>query len=321
MLTIDLQSRQPIYEQLIYRMSELVALGALAPGEQLPSVRALARDLGINPNTVQKAYQELERRGVICSVAGKGSFIAGGSIAVDVQKVYENTAVKQTVFFIADDLYFLPQSSLRDMARLYAQSYPGYSQERFERLLGVFPLDPAAKLATFSKGMKRQAALVLALACRPKLLLLDEAFDGLDPVARGAARRLLSDGVAEYGMTVLITSHNLRELEDLCNHVGLLHRGHILFEREIDELRLGFCKVQAVFPQGVSDETLRGLDVLQSSRSGSMISLVVRGSSDSAADFLLAQGAVFAEGVPLTLEEVFIHEMEAVGYDYNSILF
>ncbi|WP_302779060.1 ABC transporter ATP-binding protein [Anaerotruncus colihominis] len=245
----------------------------------------------------------------------------GGSIAVDGQKVYENTAVKQTVFFIADDLYFLPQSSLRDMARFYAQSYPGYSQERFERLLGVFPLDPAAKLATFSKGMKRQAALVLALACRPKLLLLDEAFDGLDPVARGAARRLLSDGVAEYGMTVLITSHNLRELEDLCDHVGLLHRGHILFEREIDELRLGFCKVQAVFPQGVSDETLRGLDVLQSSRSGSMISLVVRGSSDSAAGFLLAQGAVFAEGVPLTLEEVFIHEMEAVGYDYNSILF
>ena len=219
----------------------------------------------------------------------------GGSIAVDGQKVYENTAVKQTVFFIADDLYFLPQSSLRDMARFYAQSYPGYSQERFERLLGVFPLDPAAKLATFSNG--------------------------LDPVARGAARRLLSDGVAEYGMTVLITSHNLRELEDLCDHVGLLHRGHILFEREIDELRLGFCKVQAVFPQGVSDETLRGLDVLQSSRSGSMISLVVRGSSDSAADFLLAQGAVFAEGVPLTLEEVFIHEMEAVGYDYNSILF
>ena len=118
----------------------------------------------------------------------------GGSIAVDGQKVYENTAVKQTVFFIADDLYFLPQSSLRDMARFYAQSYPGYSQERFERLLGVFPLDPAAKLATFSKGMKRQAALVLALACRPKLLLLDEAFDGLDPVARGAQASLRRRG-------------------------------------------------------------------------------------------------------------------------------
>ena len=264
------------------------------------------------------------------SGSGKSTFLRlcagvympdGGSIAVDGQKVYENTAVKQTIFFVADDLYFLPQSSLRDMARFYAQSYPGYSQERFERLLGVFPLDPAAKLATFSKGMKRQAALLLGLACQPDLLLLDEAFDGLDPVMRGAVRKLLSDEIASREMTVLITSHNLRELEDLCDHVGLLHKGRILFEREIDELKLGFCKVHAAFPEGIGDEMLSGLDLMQVSRNGSLLNLIVRGRSADASEYLLSKGAVFAEGVPLTLEEVFVHEMEAVGYDYNNIIF
>ena len=165
------------------------------------------------------------------------------------------------------------------------------------------------------------AALLLALSCEPDLLLLDEAFDGLDPVMRGAVKKLLSDDIASREMTVVITSHNLRELEDLCDHVGLLHQGKILFERELDELKLGFCKVHAAFPQGMDDAALAGLNIMQAVRTGSLVTLVVRGNSAEASDYLLRQGAVFAEGVPLTLEEVFIHEMEAVGYDYNNILF
>lgn len=246
----------------------------------------------------------------------------GGEITVDGQPVYENTAVKERVFFVADDLYFLPQSSLDDMATFYKQIYTRFSDTKYKKLCTIFPLDPKKKLGAFSKGMKRQAALLLGLACEPDLLLLDEAFDGLDPVMRGAAKKLLSDEIAARGMTVVITSHNLRELEDLCDHVGLLHQGKILFEREIDELKLGFCKVHAAFPQGADETALReGLDVMQAARAGSLLTLVVRGSPDEAAAFLLAKGAVFAEGVPLTLEEVFIHEMEAVGYDYNNILF
>lgn len=138
---------------------------------------------------------------------------------------------------------------------------------------------------------------------------------------RGAVKKLLSDDIASREMTVVITSHNLRELEDLCDHVGLLHQGKILFERELDELKLGFCKVHAAFPQGMDDAALAGLNIMQAVRTGSLVTLVVRGNSAEASDYLLRQGAVFAEGVPLTLEEVFIHEMEAVGYDYNNILF
>lgn len=245
----------------------------------------------------------------------------GGSLAVNGQTVFENVAVKDKIFFVADDLYFLPQASMNDMAGFYQGVYSGFSRERYTRLCGIFPLDPQKKLITFSKGMRRQAALVLGLSCQPELLLLDEAFDGLDPVVRGAVKRLLSDDIAARGMTVLITSHNLRELEELCDHVGLLHRGKILFEKEIDELKLGFCKVHAAFPQGVTDETLAALNIMQRSQSGSLVNLVVRGTSADATAYLLEHGALFAEGLPLTLEEVFIHEMEAVGYDYNNILF
>lgn len=262
--------------------------------------------------------------------SGKSTFlrlVAGvympdaGTLSIEGQPVYENTAVKKRIFFLADDLYFLPQSSMDDMARFYESAYAGFSRETYEKLGTIFPLDPKKKLSTFSKGMKRQAALLLGLSCRPDLLLLDEAFDGLDPVIRGAVRKILSDEIAGREMTVIITSHNLRELEDLCDQVGLLHQGKILFERDIDELKLGFCKVHAVFPEGVEDTTLKGLDLMQVSRTGSLVNLIVRGSSQEASEYLLEQGAIFAEGVPLTLEEVFIHEMEAVGYDYNNILF
>lgn len=245
----------------------------------------------------------------------------GGTVTIEGQPVYENIAVKQRIFFLADDLFFLTQSTMDDMARFYECAYPSFSRETYTKLCTVFPLDSKKKLSTFSKGMKRQAALLLGLSCRPDLLLLDEAFDGLDPVIRSAVRKLLSDEIAERDMTVIITSHNLRELEDLCDQVGLLHQGRILFQRDIDELKLGFCKVHAAFPGGLEDDELKGLDIMQLSRTGSLLNLIVRGNSEDASHYLLEKGAVFAEGVPLTLEEVFIHEMEAVGYDYNNILF
>lgn len=245
----------------------------------------------------------------------------GGEITVNGMTPFENTQVKNELFFVADELYFLPQSTLEEMAMFYESFYSNFSRERYRKLCEIFPLDVKKKLSQFSKGMRRQAALLLGLSCQPSLLLLDEAFDGLDPVIRGAVKKLLMDDMGERGLTVVVSSHNLRELEDLCDHVGLLHKGKILFEQEIDELKLGFSKVQAAFPQGIEDEVLKKLPVMQIQRTGSVIQMIVRTQSQEACAFLTEQGAAFAEGVPLTLEEVFVHEMEAVGYDYSNIIF
>ena len=245
----------------------------------------------------------------------------GGEIEVAGESPYENVAVKSRIFLVADDLYFLPQSNMDDMARFYAAVYPSFDMDVYREMCGRFPLDPKKRINTFSKGMKRQAALVLSLACRPDVLLLDEAFDGLDPVIRGALRKILADLIADGGMTVVIASHNLRELEDLCDHMGLLHAGKVVFAREIDEVKLGFCKVQAAFSAMPGRDALSSLDILQKDSSGSVLNLIIRGRPEEALRVIEALNPIFAEAVPLTLEEVFIHEMEAVGYDYNKIIF
>ena len=244
-----------------------------------------------------------------------------GEIFIDGEKPFENISVKNHISFVADDLYFLPNSTMNDMANFLAGLYPGFSMEAYHTMCARFPIEPDKKINNFSKGMKRQVSLVLALACRPAYLLLDEAFDGLDPIIRGALRKILADQIAERGMTVIIASHNLRELEDLCDVMGLLHQGKIVFEREIDEVKLGFCKVQAGFRQVPPQEVLRPLNVMQLEQTGSVLNLVVRGNSEEVLRYMNTLAPFFVETVPLTLEEVFIHEMEAQGYDYNKIIF
>ena len=245
----------------------------------------------------------------------------GGSVLVEEQNPFENPAVKNNIFYVSDDLYFLPQSTMDDMAKFYASLYPGFDATVYSDVCGYFPISGQKKLNTFSKGMRRQAALVLALACRPRYLLLDEAFDGLDPVIRGAIRKILSDRVAGENMSAVIASHNLRELEDLCDHMGLLHQGKVVFQREIDEVKLGFCKVQAGFREMPSDEAYQHLNIMQRETSGSVVNLIVRGASSEVLAYMESLNPLFAEVIPLTLEEVFIHEMEVVGYDYNKIIF
>lgn len=244
-----------------------------------------------------------------------------GVIEVDGEQPFENPHIKEGIFHVADDLYFLPQNTMDEMARFYKSMYSGFSDEVYKEMCGRFPIDPTKRINTFSKGMKRQVALILALSCRPRYLLLDEAFDGLDPVIRGGLRKILADQIAERSMTVVIASHNLRELEDLCDFMGLLHQGHVVFEREIDEVKLGFCKVQAGFTVQPAPEVLKTLDVMQLEQTGSVLSMVVRGNSAEILDYMNTLGPLFVETVPLTLEEVFVHEMEAVGYDYNNIIF
>ncbi len=245
-----------------------------------------------------------------------------GSITVDGEDIYENMAVKQQIYFVPDDLYFLPGATMDTMAKYLKKMYANWDQQRYETLLTKFPMKRNTRLHNSSKGMRRQAALILALSCRPKYLLLDEAFDGLDPVLRLALRKLMADDVAERGMTVLIASHNLRELEDVCDQVGLLHQGHVLFQRELNDLKLGFCKVQAAFKPMVPEKELREkLDILKLEQSGSMVSIVARGTVEEVSEKVEELHPLLCEAVPMMLEEIFIYEMEAVGYDYNNVLF
>lgn len=244
-----------------------------------------------------------------------------GEIRVGGELPFENPSVKDSVFHVSDDLYFFPQYSMDEMARFYARLYASFDHALYKELCGRFPVSSVKKIHTFSKGMKRQVALILALSCCPRYLLLDEAFDGLDPVMRGALQKILADRLSEREMTVVIASHNLRELEDLCDYMGLIHQGKVILEREIDEVRLGFCKVQAVFREMPSDAALSELNIMSRETSGSVLNLIVRGNREEIVAYIQTLGPVLVESVPLTLEEVFIHEMEAVGYDYNRIIF
>lgn len=257
--------------------------------------------------------------------SGKSTFlrsIAGiyrpdaGTLTVDGHAVFDTPAVKDRIFLLAEDLFFLPKSTVDDMAAFYAGLYSGFSRERYQQLKARFPIRTDRRISTFSKGMKRQAALLLALASGTDYLLLDEAFDGLDPVVRLLMKKLFAEQVAERGVTVIITGHNLRELEDFCDQIGLLHQGKILFQKELDALKLDFCKVQAAFETPV-DWGAAGLEILQKREQGKYVSLLVRGSGEDTMRRIAQLNPLFSEAIPLTLEEVFIGEMEAAGYDYN----
>lgn len=244
-----------------------------------------------------------------------------GCVLIDDEIAYENPDKKQKVFFVSDDLYFHPQATLTDMADFYRSAYPNWSGERYKRLCELFPIGERKKLSTFSKGMRRQAALILALSSAPEYLLLDEAFDGLDPVIRHAVRKIISDMMSENNTTVIISSHNLRELEDFCDRVGLLHNGVLKLECAIDNIQLGFCKVQAAFKPMPEKIKLDGIRVLSTSVHGSVASIVCAVSEEEAVAAVSKLSPIFCETIPLTLEEVFIYEMEAVGYDYSKIIF
>ena len=244
-----------------------------------------------------------------------------GSILVDGQPVFENPAVKAKIAVIPDDLYYFPSASTRDMARFYRGMYPAFDGKRYEALREAFPdVDDKQPIRRLSKGMQKQSAFWLALCCQPQVLVLDEPVDGLDPVMRRQVWSLLMGDVAQRGTTVLVSSHNLRELEDFCDHVGLFHKGGVLFERELDELKLGINKVQAVFQPLPGPEAFQGLDILKTEVRGSLVSFVARGTKEDILEQINALHPVFAEVLPLTLEEVFISEMEVAGYDIENIL-
>ncbi len=261
--------------------------------------------------------------------AGKSTFLrllsgvyrpAEGSITVDGAPVWENPAVKAGIVYVPDDLYFLPQSNLRRMADFYRNLYPSFSTQRFETLLSTFGLDPKVNLNTFSKGMRRQAATVLGLSVMPRYIFFDETFDGLDPVMRRLVKQVIYADVLERGSTAILTSHSLRELEDGCDQLALLHKGGIVFESDVQNLTTSLIKVQIGFKEAFTKEKFAELETVSYSQMGSMASLIVRGTREELAPRLAAMDPVILDFLPLALEEVFVYEMEALGYAFGDLL-
>ena len=244
-----------------------------------------------------------------------------GEVLYDGENVYENVALKDRIVYLSDDQFFLPNATLGDMAKLYASVYSSFSWEEYNKLLNIFSLSSSRKIATFSKGMQKQAAILLGIAAKPRYVLCDETFDGLDPVMRQLVKRILADAVAEHGLTPIIASHNLRELEDICDHIGLLHKGGILFESEIDSLKENIHTVQAVFSREIGIEEIARIGTVSIKQRGSMVTTVVRGTEDAVREKIEGLAPDFYEIIPLTLEEIFISEMEERGYDYTKVVF
>ena len=243
-----------------------------------------------------------------------------GSITIDGDLVFENPAAKNRLMYVPDELYFLPGANMNRMAKMYAAFYNNFDPNRFAELTDLFRLNPKENINKFSKGMKRQAAIILALCTKAAYLFFDETFDGLDPVKRNLVRNLIAEDAIDNGTTVIITSHSLRELEDTCDQLALLHEGGIVFESDVQNLKTSLFKVQIAFLQPYDHRKFGDLKPLSFSKHGSVANFIVRGDRDETYNVLSDLDPVLLEILPLSLEEVFIHEMENVGYSFADIL-
>lgn len=261
--------------------------------------------------------------------SGKSTFLrllagvyrpTSGTITVDDMPVWENPAAKSRIAYIPDDLYFLPQSSMDGMAQMYRAIYPRFDQERYRKLTQTFRLDPKANIHTFSKGMRRQAAAILGLCAMPDYLFFDETFDGLDPVMRGLVKQVIYQDVIERNTTTIITSHSLHELEDTCDQLALLHRGGIVFQSDVQDLKTSLFKVQTAFAEPFTREKFAGLNILSYTQMGSVCTFILRGDKQETEPRIRAMSPLLFDVLPLNLEEVFVYEMETLGYSFKDIL-
>ena len=239
-----------------------------------------------------------------------------GHVLIDGQPVYENNAVKSRIAYIPDEIFYYPQAGIEDMMRFYKSIYPKFSAERFEKLRASFELDSKRPMRKLSKGMQKQAAFWLALSLCPEIVILDEPVDGLDPVMRRQVWSLLMADVAENGTTVLVSSHNLRELEDVCDHVGILNHGRMLTERSLSELQDNIVKIQLALADG--GELPSDLNILHEGRTGRVRQLILRGTAEELTNRISAVSPLFMDVVPLTLEEIFIYELGGVDSEVKD---
>ena len=241
-----------------------------------------------------------------------------GEVLIGGAPVYENPEVKGRIAYIPDDIFYFGGATIRDMMRFYRSMYPRFDAERFDKLQQAFALRPEQSMRRLSKGMQKQAAFWLALSCRPEVILLDEPVDGLDPVMRRQIWSLLLQEVAERGTTVLVSSHNLRELEDVCDHVGIMNEGRMLLERPLSEMQDNTVKIQLALPE---DQTLpEGLEILHSTQTGRLHQLILRGRAEELTQCLQQAQPYFMDVLPLSLEEIFIYELGGAEHEIRNIL-
>jgi len=244
-----------------------------------------------------------------------------GEITVDGNITFDNENIKQDMVFVPDDLYFYSSYTLEDMASFYEAMYKKFSKDYLYDLASKLRLDRKRKISSFSKGMKRQCALILALATRSRYMFFDETFDGLDPVIRNFFKKQLAKQMEEDNSTIIMTSHNLRELEDICDNLGLLYKGGILFESDIDSIKTNMYKVQISLKNESFDEkSFSDIKILSFKKIGSVANMIVEDKDNNTKKKLEKLKPIILDFLPLTLEEVFIYEMEALGYEFNEIL-
>ena len=282
-------------------------------------------------DSIDASIKEGEVFGLIgTNGAGKSTFLrcaAGiyrpdeGSISIDGEEIFENRSIKQKLFFISDEQYFFSNANSLEMGSYYKSIYPSFDMGRYRKLLSDFGLSEKRKINTFSKGMKKQTAVLLAVCSGTEYIFCDETFDGLDPVMRQAVKSLFAADMANRKLTPVIASHNLRELEDICDHVGLLHRGGILLSKDIIDLKLNIHKVQFVLKKDEDEEKLSPLNIIKRERRGRLMTFTIRGNQGEIKSVMESADPVFYELIPLSLEEIFISETEVAGYDVKKIIF
>lgn len=245
--------------------------------------------------------------------------VEGGEALIDGEKSFENTAVKQNLAFVSDFPYFVSGATLKKLANEYSKIYPSWNKDTYDELLNAFPIDPNQRTSTMSKGMQRQVAIILALSHNPKYVFMDQVFDGLDPVVRELVKRVIIKFVEQNNTTVVIASHNLRELEGFCDHIGLVHNGEIVMQHDIDSDSIGLYRFQFVMSDDDYNEIKGQLAITKEKRQGAVIEITVSGNRDEIEAIVNSKNPSFCEILPLTLEELFISKMEVSGYDLNKI--
>ena len=243
-----------------------------------------------------------------------------GSIKVDGEEVFENEKIKQKMVFVSDDLFFYPSYTLLDTAKYYQALYKDFDMEYLKQLASIFKLNLNKKISTFSKGMKRQCALICAICTNAKYMFFDETFDGLDPIVRNTMKKIIAKVMEDKKTTIIMTSHNLRELEDICDNLGLLYKGGILFESDIDSLKTNMFKVQICLKEDFDKDTFKDLDILSYKKVGSIATLIIKDKDNKSKKKLEKLNPIILDYLSLTLEEIFIYEMEALGYEFNKLV-
>ncbi len=260
--------------------------------------------------------------------AGKSTFLRlltgvykedGGEIKIDGMDVWENPDSKQMFMYVPDELYFINGANIERMAKLYEATYGHFDYARLHSYAYKLGLNTRKSINTFSKGMKRQAAIILALSTNPKYIFLDETFDGLDPVVRNVIKGFIYNDVVERKATAIITSHSLRELEDTCDQLAMLHKGGLVFERDITDLKTSLFKVQIALSGEFSEKDFKEIDIIHFTKKGSVANMIVRGDREETVEKLNKHFPLILDVLPLSLEEVFTYELGALGYEFSEI--